>query len=89
MDQAVGSVGSNINIGALLSVYEDSGGAISTGDKVRISLINDRNNTDPFFNNSTTLSLAEVQVFGVAVPEPGCAVMAALAGLSLLARRRK
>jgi hypothetical protein len=90
MDVAPGAPGSDINIGALFDVWEDAGSYISIGDKVRVSLIGDRNNTsevDP--NAALFLMLAEVQVFGAPVPEPGSAVLAALAGLTLLRRRRR
>lgn len=90
MDVAPGAAGSDINFGALFDVWENTGVAIAAGDAVRVSLIGGRNNTsegDP--NAALFLMLAEVQVFGVAVPEPGSAALAALAGLALLRRRRK
>lgn len=87
-DNFTGAAGSDIaGPSAGWTNYEDTGGFIGTGDKVRISLIGNRNNSsDP--NNAGTLSLAEVQVFGAAVPEPATAALAALSGLVLLRRRR-
>ena len=90
MDVAPGAAGSDINIGALFDVWENAGGFIGTGDAVRVSLIGGRNNTseaDP--NAALFLMLAEVQVFGAPVPEPSIPVLASLAGLALLRRRRK
>jgi|GEM_PF-5786729 len=90
MDNYVGAAGSNL--GAPTggwTTYEDTGGFIGTGDKVRISLIDGRNNTAPGSSTSGNLMLAEVRVFGQAIPEPGAAGLAALAGLTVLRRRRR
>ena len=90
IDVAPGAAGSDINFGPLYSVWEDAGGFLGTGDKVRVSLIGDRNNTselDP--NASRFLMLADVQVFGALVPEPGTPLLASLAALTLLRRRRR
>lgn len=88
MDVAPGAPGSTINIGSLFTVWENSGGFIATGDKVRISLIGDRNNAPPNGEAERYLMLADVQVFGT-VPEPGTALLAALSGLCLMSRRRR
>lgn len=88
MDVAPGASGSSINIGSLFTVWENSGGFIATGDKVRISLIDDRNNAPPNGEAERYLMLAEVQVFGT-IPEPGTALLAALSGLCLMLRRRR
>ena len=86
MDNFVGAPNSNLAAPGLWSTYEDTGGFFATGDKVRVSLIDGRNNSnDP--NNAGTLSLAEVRVFGV--PEPSVAGLAALGAASLLMRRRR
>lgn len=89
MDNFTGAAGSGVSGPASgWTTYDDAGGFIGTGDKVRVTLIDGRNNSaDP--NNSGTMSLAEVQVFGQAVPEPGAMGLAALAGLALLRRRRR
>jgi F5/8 type C domain len=86
-DYFTGASGSNVRGPGLWSTFEDLGGFIGTGDKVRVSLIDNRNNSsDP--NNAGTLSLAEVRVFGQAIPEPSAAAFTLLAGLGLLRRRR-
>ncbi len=88
MDVAPGAAGSGINFGALFDVWENAGGFIGTGDKVRVSLIGDRNNAIPDGSSERFLMLGEVQVFGAAIPEPGTTALALLAGLALLRRRR-
>ena len=86
-DNFEGDAGSGLAAPALWSNYESTGGFIASGDKIRVSLIGDRNNAaDP--NNAGTLSLAEVRVFGAAIPEPGTSALALLAGFALLRRRR-
>jgi hypothetical protein len=90
MDVAPGAAGSDINFGPLFDVWEDAGGFLGTGDKVRIALIDDRNNSSELDPNAARfLMLADVQVFGTAIPEPGSAGLALLAGLMLVRRRRR
>jgi hypothetical protein len=68
----------------ILSVHDDAGGFFATGDQIRLELIGGLNAL-----GGNTLSLAELQVFGMAIPEPGLFSM--LSGLALLGvvRRRR
>ena len=72
--------------GDIFAIQEDTGGTIATGDRVRISLIDDHNNANSGTND--VLSLREFEIFGTAVPEPSTAVLSALAALALLRRQR-
>ncbi len=74
--------------GNIFSLYENAGGVIGTGDRVRIEYIGGLNNSGAGANG-LSLSLAEVQVFGRAVPEPATAGSLAVASLVALRRRRR
>ncbi|MFT4546790.1 MAG: hypothetical protein ACI8XO_001590 [Verrucomicrobiales bacterium] len=74
--EGTGNVGNGI-----FSIQEDTGGFFGTGDRVRIELIGGLNNAP-----NDTLSLREVEIYGVAVPEPSTGLLG-LAGLALLLRR--
>lgn len=73
---------------ATFSVFEDSGGFFATGDRVRVQYIDGHNNDLGGVPSSVSLSLAEVQVFGVAIPEPSAA-LALFGGAALLVTRRR
>ncbi|BDS06931.1 hypothetical protein NT6N_19710 [Oceaniferula spumae] len=76
----------NVAQNAVFSILEDAGGFIGTGDRVRIELIGGVNNTS---GSSKVLSLREVEIYGVAVPEPSSTALIGLAGVAFLLRRRK
>ena len=67
------------------AIQEDTGGFIGTGDRVRIELIGGVNGTT---NGPDVLSLREVEIYGIAIPEPSSIAMLALAGLGLIRRQR-
>ena len=73
--------------GGVFSIRDESGAFFTAGDRVRIQYVNGFNNLgdNP---SGKSLSLAEVQIFGTPVPEPGTAAMVALAALATLRRRR-
>src|SRR6185436_6165113 len=54
--------------GNIFSLLEDAGGIIGTGDRVRIQYLGGTNN-EGATPGGISMSLAEVQVFGRAVPE--------------------
>jgi hypothetical protein len=58
----------------LFSVFEDTGGVLGFGDRVRVQLIGGVNNL-----GNSVLSLAEVQVFGQ-IPEPRVSAIVTLLG---------
>jgi len=71
---------------SIFSVHDDAGGFFAKGDRVRIEYIGGLNN----FGDSPSgksLSLAEVEVFGQAVPEPGTASLL-LGAIGMLVRGR-
>ncbi len=72
--------------GGIFSLFENAGGIIGTGDRVRIQYLGGNNNQGPN-PGGISMSLAEVQVFGRAVPEPSIAGLTA--GVALLAFRRR
>ena len=74
------------NAPSIFSIQEDTGGFIGTGDRVRIELIGGVNNAT---SGTDVLSLREVEIYGVAVPEPSGLPLVALGLLPLLRRRRK
>ena len=67
------------------AIQEDTGGFIATGDRVRIELIGGVNGAT---NGPDILSLREVEIYGVAVPEPSGIAMLSLASLGLIRRKR-
>lgn len=67
------------------AIQEDTGGFIAAGDRVRIELIGGVNGGT---NGPDVLSLREVEIYGVAIPEPSGLALLSLAGLSLLRRKR-
>ena len=73
--------------GGVFSIRDESGAFFTAGDRVRVELINGLNNQGDT-PGGKSLSLAEVQIFGTAVPEPGTAGLTALAALAALRRRR-
>jgi hypothetical protein len=87
-DYFVGAPASEISAKGVFSVYDDAGGFFANGDRVRVELIGGRNNASGGPGNDHVLSLAELQVFGVAVPEPTAALLAAL-GIAGIFRRRR
>ncbi|BDS06932.1 hypothetical protein NT6N_19720 [Oceaniferula spumae] len=72
------------NADLIFSIQEDTGAYIGTGDRVRIELIGGLNN-----DGNNVLSLREVEIYGVLVPEPSSTALLGLAGLALLFHRRK
>jgi hypothetical protein len=74
------------NAGSLFSIQEDAGGFIGKGDRVRIELIGGTNNGA---TGTDVLSLREVEIYGVAVPEPSALALISLGLLPLLRRQRK
>ena len=86
--------GSNYFVGAgsatsIFSVHDDAGGFFATGDRVRIEYLGGLNNTGDNASGKS-LSLAEVQVYGQAIPEPGAFVsLAGGLGMLLALRRRR
>jgi NedA-like, galactose-binding domain len=77
------------SVAAVFSILEDTGGFFAIGDRVRVSLIGGVNGSpEPIGGGKDLLSLAEVQVFGAAVPEPS-ALVAVLGGLAVLGVRRR
>ncbi|MGB0991898.1 MAG: discoidin domain-containing protein [Akkermansiaceae bacterium] len=77
------------NAGAIFSIQEDTGGFIGTGDRVRIELIGGVNNASVADGGPNVLSLREVEIYGVAVPEPSSTALLGLGGLALIFRRKK
>jgi hypothetical protein len=73
--------------GGIFSLFENAGGIIGTGDRVRIQYLGGNNNQGPN-PGGISMSLAEVQVFGRAVPEPAAAAFLMAGSLMLLRRRR-
>jgi poly(beta-D-mannuronate) lyase len=71
---------------SIFSTFEDTGGFFARGDRVRVQLIDGMNNSAGTVNGQASLSLAEVQVFGV--PEPSTA-LAALSGVAMLLVHRR
>jgi hypothetical protein len=69
----------------IFSVQDDLGGFVGRGDRVRIELIGGTNNG---VDGTDVLSLREVEIYGLAVPEPGTAGLALLSALVMLRRRR-
>ncbi|YCM43133.1 discoidin domain-containing protein [Verrucomicrobiaceae bacterium 227] len=67
------------------AIQEDEGGFIANGDRVRIELIGGVNNST---DAPDVLSLREVEIYGLAIPEPSSLAMLALAGLGLIRRKR-
>jgi hypothetical protein len=77
------------NAPGLFSTFDDAGGFFARGDRVRVELIGGLNHGAGGQGAQESLSLAEVQVFGVAIPEPST-TLAALGGVAmLLAYRRR
>ncbi|MDA9831837.1 discoidin domain-containing protein [Akkermansiaceae bacterium] len=74
------------NASSIFSIQEDTGGFIASGDRVRVELIGGLNNGA---SGTDVLSLREVEIYGVAVPEPSSMALVALGLLPLLRRRRK
>ena len=75
--------------GTIFSIRDESGGAFGRGDRVRVEYLgglNNQGNTP----GGKSLSLAEVQVFGVVVPEPsGAPVTILAAGATLVSIRKR
>ena len=74
------------NASSIFSIQEDTGRFIASGDRVRVELIGGLNNGA---SGTDVLSLREVEIYGVAVPEPSSMALVALGLLPLLRRRRK
>jgi hypothetical protein len=87
-DYLVGAPGSGISAKGVFSVYDDAGGFFTSGDRVRVELIGGRNNAAGGIGNDHVLSLAELQVFGVPIPEPATGIVAAIGIAAILRRRR-
>ena len=68
----------------MMSVHDDAAGFFAVGDRVRIELIGGVDGSG--FNN---IHLAELQIFGVAVPEPAILGLLGLTGAAGLRRRRR
>ena len=73
------------NAGSIFSIQEDAGAFIGSGDRVRIELIGGTNNGA---TGTDVLSLREVEIYGVAVPEPSALALISVGLLPLLRRRR-
>lgn len=73
------------NAQAIFSIQEDTGGFIAAGDRVRVELIGGTNNGA---TGEDVLSLREVEIYGVAIPEPSAMLLLSLGLLPLLRRRR-
>lgn len=74
------------NASSIFSIQEDAGGFIGTGDRVRVELIGGTNNAA---TGTDVLSLREVEIYGVAIPEPSALALVSIGLLPLLRRRRK
>ncbi len=74
---------------SIFSVHDDAGGFFAQGDRVRIEYLGGLNNEGDS-GGGKSLSLAEVQVFGQAIPEPGAFVsLAGGIGMLIALRRRR
>lgn len=74
---------------SIFSVHDDAGGFFAKGDRVRIEYLGGLNNEGDT-PGGRSLSLAEVEVFGQAVPEPGTAgLLLGAIGMLLGGRRRR
>ena len=93
-DGAVETWGANYFTGtgsaqSIFSVHDDAAGFFATGDRVRIEYLGGLNNEGDT-PGGRSLSLAEVQVYGQAIPEPGAFVsLAGGLGMLLALRRRR
>ena len=74
------------NAGPIFSMQEDTGGFFATGDRIRVELIGGINNSA---TGPDVLSLREVEIYGVAIPEPTGVSLLGLAGLAVMFRRRR
>lgn len=74
------------NASSIFSIRDDTDGFIASGDRVRVELIEGPNNRA---SGSDVFSLREVEIYGLALPEPSSMALVALGLLTLFRRRRK